>query len=198
MSFTSKTIISFLTKEECNTILDFSFNNLKLIPAEIINNTTDGVDNNIRKSNIVFYPYYKKFPFLLEKITKVLNENIGIKGFDLDYEHSEFQFTEYNIGDFFNWHKDVYGDEITEFNRYCSVVIQLNTNYEGGDLEIKTSTGGLLDFGEISKVEKGSGNLIIFLSDMYHRVTDVTAGNRYTLVNWVGLKKQNNYKKTLL
>jgi predicted 2-oxoglutarate/Fe(II)-dependent dioxygenase YbiX len=48
------------------------------------------------------------------------------------------------------------------------------------------------------QVEKGIGNLIIFLSNLEHRVTDVTMGNRYTLVNWVGLKKINNYKKTLL
>jgi predicted 2-oxoglutarate/Fe(II)-dependent dioxygenase YbiX len=46
--------------------------------------------------------------------------------------------------------------------------------------------------------EKGAGNLIIFLSNMEHRVTKITSGNRYTLVNWVGLKQINNFKKTLL
>ena len=48
------------------------------------------------------------------------------------------------------------------------------------------------------KVEKGIGNTIVFLSDIEHRVIGVKNGNRYTLVNWVGLKKINNYKKTLL
>ena len=33
---------------------------------------------------------------------------------------------------------------------------------------------------------------------MEHQVTPITNGNRYTLVNWVGLEKETNYKKTLL
>jgi predicted 2-oxoglutarate/Fe(II)-dependent dioxygenase YbiX len=47
-------------------------------------------------------------------------------------------------------------------------------------------------------VEKGVGNTIIFLSNIEHRVTPVEKGNRYTLVNWVGLKENNSFKKTLL
>jgi len=192
MPFTYKTIQNFLTKEECDLILKFTLENLSLKTAEIISQNMDGINTNTRKSNIVFYPYYTKFPFLLEKISKLLCENIAIKGFDLDYEYSEFQFTEYKDGDYFAWHKDVYGDKITEQDRYCSVVIQLNDEYVDGDLEIEITDG------EIIKVEKNIGSIIIFLSNMLHRVTNVKNGNRYTLVNWVGLKRQNNYKKTLL
>jgi Rps23 Pro-64 3,4-dihydroxylase Tpa1-like proline 4-hydroxylase len=192
MSFTHKTISNFLTELECKQILDFSLKNLVLSPAEIINTTTDGVDNLSRKSDIVFYPYYKKFPFLLEKTSKLLFNTLNVKGFNLDYKNSEFQFTQYNVGDFFNWHKDVYGDKITEFDRYCSIVIQLNNEYKNGDLELK------VDEDKIVIVEKGIGNLTIFLSDMEHRVNTITSGNRYTLVNWVGLIKEINYKKTLL
>jgi len=192
MPFTYTFIPNFLSKKECDEILNFSFDNLELTAAEIINDKVDGIDNNVRKSNIVFYPYYKKFPFLLEKITKLLKENIDVKGFDLDYEHSQFQFTEYHTGDFFNWHVDVYGDKITEFKRYCSIVIQLNEDYDNGDLEIKTTDNKTL------QIEKGAGNLIIFLSSMEHRVTTITNGDRYTLVNWVGLKEKINHKKTLL
>jgi predicted 2-oxoglutarate/Fe(II)-dependent dioxygenase YbiX len=73
------------------------------------------------------------------------------------------------------------------------MVIQLNDDYEGGDLQLKLEN----DNTQI-QVEKGIGNLIIFLSNLEHRVTDITRGNRYTLVNWVGLKQINNFKKTLL
>ena len=192
MSFTYKVIQNFLTKEECDKILNFTSENLILKPAEIVNYQMEGVNNEMRKSNVVFYPYYKEFPFLLQKTTKLLNENITIKGYDLDYEHSEFQFTEYNVGDFFSWHKDNDAHDITEFKRYCSIVIQLNDAYKNGDLEIKISEN------ESMTIEKGVGNLIIFLSDIKHRVTVVESGNRYTLVNWVGLKKKENFKKTLL
>lgn len=192
MSFTYKIVENFLTKEECDSILNFTFENLDLKTAEIISKNEEVINTKTRKSNVAFYPYYTKFPFLLEKISVLLNENIAIKGFDLNYQYSEFQFTEYNDGDYFAWHRDIYGDKITEEDRYCSVVIQLNDEYEEGDLEIEIADS------KVIKVPKNVGSIVIFLSNMLHRVTAVKNGKRYTLVNWVGLKKQNNYKKTLL
>jgi len=193
MSFSYVTKNGFLTKEECNKILNFSLENLKLKPSEIIyDNKPDVTNFDIRKSNQVFYPYYTKFPFLLEKMTNLLNENITVKGYDLDYEHSQFQFTEYNPGDHFNWHKDTYGGHVTNLDRYCSLVIQLNDGYEEGDLQLRDSSD------EVLTVEKGTGNLILFLSNIDHRVTSVKSGIRYTLVNWVRLKEKKDYKKTLM
>lgn len=192
MAFTYKSVSGFLTKEECEEILNFSLKNLIFSPAETATKDKRGVDTNFRKSNIVFYPYYKKFPFLLEKITKLLYNNINVKGFKLDYKNSEFQFTEYNTGDFFDWHNDMYVNKSAESNRYCSIVIQLNDDYENGNLEIKPADS------EIIIIEKGIGNLTMFLSDMEHRVSTITNGNRYTLVNWIKLEKENNYKKTII
>jgi predicted 2-oxoglutarate/Fe(II)-dependent dioxygenase YbiX len=186
VSFTHKTVSGFLTKEECDLLLNFSLDNLKLNIGETIGAYS-------RKSDVAFYPYYKTFPFLYEKINQVLSNEINVKGFDLNYKDSEFQFTKYTVGDYFNWHKDIIGDVITRQDRYCSMVIQLNDDYEDGDLEIK-----LTNDGNSLIVEKGIGNLVIFLSDMEHRVTNVTKGNRYTLVNWIGLKENQNFKKTLL
>ena len=192
MTFTHTAIPNFLTKEECNTILSFSLENLKLAPSEIINSTTDGVSGSLRKSSIQFYPYYAKFPFLLEKIDKLINQYISVKGFDLDYKHKPFQFTEYNPGDYHAWHKDVYGDKITNYDRYCSLVVQLNDKYEDGELQIRFTKN------ETFTIEKGIGNLTLFLSDTEHRVTPVKSGVRYTLVNWVSLVEKKEYKKTLL
>jgi Rps23 Pro-64 3,4-dihydroxylase Tpa1-like proline 4-hydroxylase len=184
---------NFLTKEECDEILNFSLKELKLIPSEIINNYTDGsVNDDIRKSNQVFFPYYTKFPFLLKKMNKLLNTYINVKGFDLDYEHSQFQFTEYHPGGHFNWHKDVIEDKVSDYDRYCSLVIQLNDDYKEGDLQIKDEKN------EILTIEKGTGNLILFLSNIEHRVQMIKSGTRYTLVNWVKLIEKKDYKKTLL
>lgn len=191
MSFTYTIEPQFLSKEECDTILNFSLENLELNPSKVIYNNTEEI-NDVRKSNQIYYPYYKKYPFLLEKMSKLLNKHINVKGFDLDYEHSEFQFTEYNIGGHFDWHKDVYGEKITNYDRYCSLVIQLNDNYEDGDLQIKNLNE------EIITVEKGVGNLILFLSDIEHRVIPVKSGSRYTIVNWIKLMEKKEYKKTLL
>jgi PKHD-type hydroxylase len=186
-------VSEFLTKEECNIILDFSLKELKLAPSKTFSDYTDGnVNTNIRESNQVFYPYYEKFPFLLEKMSKLLNQYIFVKGFDLDFEKSHFQFTEYHPDGHFSWHKDVDGNKITNYDRYCSLVIQLNDQYEEGDLQIKDNKN------ETLTIKKGTGNLILFLSNIEHRVTPVKSGIRYTLVNWVKLIEGKNYKKTLV
>lgn len=195
MQFRYKILPEFLTKEECDLLLNFSLKNLKLDTATLANTTGEAVktyDDKGRKSNIAWYQYYETFPFLYEKLSKVLIDEISVKGFDLDYLASPFQFTEYKIGDYFHWHKDTHGKVVTQEERYCSMVIQLNDKYDGGNLELKTPDADIL------KIEKRVGDLIIFLSNIEHRVTDVTLGCRYTLVNWVGLKHIDNFKKTLL
>jgi Rps23 Pro-64 3,4-dihydroxylase Tpa1-like proline 4-hydroxylase len=193
MAFTYTMVSEFLTKEECDMILDFSLKELVLGPSGIFNEEgLDGIYDDMRISNQVFYPYYEKFPFLLEKMGKLLNQHIFVKGFDLDFEKSQFQFTEYHPGGHFTWHRDVSGKKITDYDRYCSLVIQLNNEYEDGDLQIKDEKNEKLT------VEKGTGNLILFLSNIEHRVVPVKSGIRYTLVNWVKLKEKKDYKKTLL
>jgi predicted 2-oxoglutarate/Fe(II)-dependent dioxygenase YbiX len=195
MGFTHKIIPNFLTKEECDILLNFSLENLKLEPSQVMLNKNDefGIGKN-RKSNQQFYPYYEKFPFLLEKINNIVENYVQIKGYDLEYKKEEFQFTEYKVGDYFNWHTDssYHSKDTTIANRYCSIVIQLNDEYDGGNLELKLSKE------EDVIVEKGTGILSIFLSELTHRVIPITTGVRYTLVNWISIKPKKDYKKTLL
>jgi PKHD-type hydroxylase len=191
MSFTYTIEPEFLTKEECDIILNFSLENLMLIPPKVFYGDVEEI-NKVRKSNKMYYPYYIKFPFLLEKMSKLLNKYINVKGFNLDYKHSEFEFTEYNEGGYFDWHKDTYGEEITNYDRYCSLVIQLNDDYEEGHLQIKDNQNKTLT------VEKRTGNLILFSSSIQHRMLPVKSGVRYTIVNWIRLIEKKDYKKTLL
>lgn len=199
MGFTHKIIPNFLTKEECELLLNFSLKNFTLEPSQVMKDGKDNSDehtiSNQRKSSQKFYPYYEKFPFLLEKINNVVENYIQIKGFDLEYKEELFQFTQYNVGDYFNWHTDsnYHSKDNIIANRYCSIVIQLNDEYEDGNLELISSNNN-----ENISVEKGIGTLSIFLSELKHRVTPVTSGTRYTLVNWISTKPKQNYKKTLL
>jgi PKHD-type hydroxylase len=192
MAFTHIEVPNFLTKEECNEILDFSLKNLVLKPAILASNVEK---LKIRKSKVQFYPYYTKFPFLLEKISKVVDNYIQVKGYDLGYQREQFQFTQYEIGEYYNWHRDrepVGNTNVITAGRYCSIVIQLNEDYTDGNLELELFNE------ERVLVQKGIGNLIIFLSELKHRVVPVAAGKRYTLVNWIGIKPKENYKKTLV
>lgn len=176
-------IENFLTESECDFILKKYKNELKLETAIV----SDGkLKLDKRKSSVGFID---TIDGLDEKLINILKNSVSLKGFEVT-KLGKYQFTEYNTGDFYEWHTD--GDESLYSDRYCSIVIQLNTNYKDGDLEIKTSNN------EVISVTKGVGNLVIFLSSKKHRVTPITNGIRYTLVNWVGVKKIENFKKTLL
>lgn len=95
------------------------------------------------------------------------------------------QFTEYPPGAVYNWHQDCTKvpseAKLTPFDRQLSVCVQLShrNSYEGGDFRINPSgtKETIRDFIDI-------GDMIIFPSELYHKVTPVTEGIRYSLVTW--------------
>jgi PKHD-type hydroxylase len=90
------------------------------------------------------------------------------------YTAESLQYTEYDSEKegHYNWHIDIGEGEYA--GRKLSVVLLLNDDYEGGELEIW----------ERGFVPKGKGNLFIFPSYLLHRVTPVTEGIRKSLVLW--------------
>jgi len=85
------------------------------------------------------------------------------------------QFTQYGLNEYYEFHED--GPRLEDDMRKLSLVINISNpnQYKGGDFEF---TGGPLT--EISK----RGSVLVFPSDTTHRVTPVTYGKRYSLVNW--------------
>ena len=176
------TINNFLSAAECKSIIDFSLNSLILTQAKI-GKGEEKLDK--RDSKISFY-HYVEFPQLKEKILNKVNGVLQIKGYEINFSKT-LQFTEYKENQFYDWHTDIDGKD----SNYCSIVIQLNDNYTGGNLEIIENDG-------IISIPKKAGNLSIFLSEYSHRVSKVESGTRYSLVTWLSLEKQKNYKKTFL
>ena len=163
--------------------------------------TDDDVKNvqKIRNSNVVWLSdqwIYKEIqPFLQEA-----NESAG---WNYDWDFSEAcQFTKYGVGQYYGWHCDSwdkpYADEEPNPNlqgkvRKLSMTISLSdpSEYEGGNLEF--------DFRNYSKPDdekdrlsrrkecteiRPKGSIVVFPSYVYHRVTPVTKGTRYSLVCW--------------
>ena len=90
------------------------------------------------------------------------------------------QITRYTKDGFYGWHVDGTGSH-TELDgegntRKLSMSVILNSDYEGGDFEMR----GLEN--KVPRLEKGS--IIVFPSFIEHRVTPVTEGIRYSLVSW--------------
>lgn len=185
--FTHITIPNFLSKKECSDIINISLNNLNLIPAKIGNGNNLGFDTTYRNSNVAFTKYDNTFPYLKDKIKNVISEFIRIKGYELLFD-SNFQFTEYQTGGHYEWHTDSGG---ILSNRYCSLVIQLNEEYIGGDLKVIVNNEEII-------LERGIGNMFVFLSSLEHKVEKITEGKRYSLVNWFELKELSDFKKTLI
>ena len=103
-----------------------------------------------------------------------------------DIENDLIQYTQYNKGDFYNWHTDMDICDINEPDqlvRKLSFTLQLTNEdeYTGGNLEFA-------DFDDSSYrflVPKSRGTVIVFDSRTPHRVTPIESGIRKSLVGWV-------------
>ena len=153
----------------------------KLINLGKENWTRAEVDNKsiaaIRKSDIVWTEEQWVFD-LISPYMFTANERAGWK-YNI-VAAQDCQVTRYTKDGFYGWHVDGIGSH-TELDgegntRKLSMSIILNSDYEGGDLEMR----GLDN--QVPRLEEGS--IIVFPSFVEHRVTPVTEGIRYSLVSW--------------
>jgi predicted 2-oxoglutarate/Fe(II)-dependent dioxygenase YbiX len=179
-------IQQFITKEECDFIIDKCLNELELIDAPVYDNVSSvRLIEDKRKSKIAFT---NGLDDIGNKISKKLSELIEIKGFSLKLYN--FQFTKYENGDFFDWHTD--SSDTMYKERFLTIVIQLSDAYIGGEFQL------MLNNDEEITMESGVGNLFIFPAATKHRVKEIINGTRFSIVNWIHLEKIENYKKTIL
>ena len=177
-----RTVKHFLTKEECDSIVEeFSKSNLET--AGIGANFIGEELKRIRDSQVIL----TNIDWVKSKLKSFLKTELQFKGYELD-EIEKFQFTKYTNGGHYDWHTDT---GLNFGNRFCSIVIQLNDYYKGGELLYKKNSTEI-------KFEEGIGNLFIFNSSLEHKVNPITFGTRYSLVSWIKLKEIEGYKKTLL
>jgi PKHD-type hydroxylase len=102
------------------------------------------------------------------------------------HETETAQFTIYKKNQFYKWHQDSGKEEPNSKTiRKLSVTVSLSDpkDYKGGLLEIDNRR---MDTKSKFLVKEGlpQGSIIVFPSYMWHRVTPVTKGTRYSLVIW--------------
>ena len=117
--------------------------------------------NFIKKEIERLYTYYKiKFPQM---------QSIKINQIDL---------LKYSPGGKY----EIHTDHFTTFNRALSIIINLNDNYEGGDLVFTDQKEK-----EIKRLKLGKGSIVFFPSNfMYpHGIQPITKGTRYSIVSWL-------------
>ena len=102
------------------------------------------------------------------------------------------QITRYKKGGFYSFHRDGYGDHLSAYNnptnafmhghvRKLSMSVMLNDNFDGGAFEFASYTKEKCT---VTPIKASAGSVIVFPSEMEHRVAPVTKGIRYSLVTW--------------
>ena len=190
-----------LDKETCNKIRNSAKGKWEKSVVDTKKGTTDeerisgeklilGIDKNLRISDVVWaadqWIYDTIWPFMEEA-----NERTGWK-YDIR-SAEEMQITRYKKGGFYYFHKDGKGDHLSTYDlpdseflhgyvRKLSMSVLLNSNYEGGEFQFATYNK---EECEIHTPEfNKTGSIVVFPSDMEHRVAPVTKGKRYSLVTW--------------
>lgn len=91
-----------------------------------------------------------------------------------------FQYTEYSKDQKYDWHIDNRFDE--DDTRKLSFTLLLNDDFAGGDFQFELGSPG--DALRITTISMKKGDLVIFPSYVWHRVTPVNDGTRKSLVGW--------------
>jgi PKHD-type hydroxylase len=118
--------------------------------------------------------------WIYERLDALFAEAGAALGLEVAPMAEPLQLLRYDVGGHFQaWHSDGGYDKQAE--RLISVSVELSApeDHDGGDLEIMPV---LLGAGN----RPARGGARFFKSQAMHRVTPVTRGRRYALVNWAG------------
>ena len=132
--------------------------------------------------------------WIYKEIHPFVHEANRRAGWNFEWDRSEScQFTKYKLNQYYDWHTDAGStpyNKPNDFNshgkiRKLSATISLvdGSEYEGGDLELDFRNKEENDPHTIKNLRK-KGSIVIFPSFVWHRVTPVTSGQRYSLVCW--------------
>jgi len=132
--------------------------------------------------------------FIYDKINPFVQTANTQAKWNYEYDYCEAaQYTIYGKNQHYGWHTDQsdepYQSDDINFNGKtrklsCTLLLNNSNEYEGGDFEFD-----FRNFKTGSNIKKANelenqGDLIIFPSFMWHRVTPVTKGVRKSLVVW--------------
>ena len=143
------------------------------------------LQNTLRKSQHCWIPTSYWIGGFLWHYTMTANKDNFL--YDISHiENEMIQYTQYNEGDYYNWHTDMDICDINEPDqlvRKLSFTLQLTNDdeYTGGDLEFADFDDSTYRF----SVPKSRGTVIVFDSRTPHRVLPIKSGVRKSLVGWV-------------
>ena len=139
----------------------------------------------VRESHVVWL----NKPWIYKLIQSFVYEANEKAGWNFQWSWTEAtQFTIYKKNQHYNWHADQY-DYLDKNNRIRKISMTINLSdpkdYEGGVLEFdfrnqNNRSDCIVPCTQIAP----KGSIAVFPSFVFHRVTPVTKGTRYSIVAW--------------
>jgi len=201
-------IPEFLTEAQCDHICELAMELDNIEPGKMLDDAGYG-HLDARKCKISWLDHAtaekKGLGDEVENIYNYIDVQVNsvVEGMGLSdwviTERESFQYTQYEPGDGYGWHKDVYDAPYEEGHfkglvRKISGIVFLNDfdEWDGGDLQLENNWEWAPDqfwmrmnaFHPTINEEIKKGSAIIFQSDLWHRVTPITRGIRKSLVLW--------------
>ena len=137
--------------------------------------------------------------WIYDKVLPFINDANKKAGWNWKHDYIEqIQFTKYGLNQFYGWHADGNSDFLSVYKgkpnpsmngkvRKISVTINLvsGDEYEGGNLRFDYGPHAGKNRYKVCEEIRPKGSIIVFPSILYHQVTPITKGTRYSLVMWV-------------
>ena len=169
---------NFFSSDEINNIIKAG-TSLKLKEAKVGNLEKGSVNRDVRTTSISWLES-NECEWIYRRLTDlVLEANKKWFGFELDHIET-LQFSVYDKGNFYKKHVDHMFAGNGLFPRKLSFVVQLSdpNKYSGGKTLLHTSH-------ESFAIPQQKGCITLFPSYILHEVTEITKGQRISLVGWV-------------
>jgi len=170
---------NFINKEFCKKTCEY-IDNIGIDSLTTHSNNKEYrkvLGHTLGKERISDKIYFKK---IYDEIWKFV-ENYKIKFPQMEcFKIEQIDLLKYEAGGKYDYHCDNHG---TASPRTLSIIINLNDEYEGGDLVFGSQ---YLDT-EIKKVSLKTGSIVCFPSNFLfpHKIQPITKGIRYSIVVWL-------------
>lgn len=175
--FAPYTVTEAFTPEECARIIALA-QDAPMSDAGLVRNETD---HKVRRSELAWLDEREGADWVMDRILAlVARVNREVFDFALTEFAESPQVARYGADrhGHFGWHSDI-GAGAVASRRKLTMVVQLSdpSDYQGGVLE-------LMPDANIRTAEPARGAATFFPSFVLHRVTPVTAGERWSLTIW--------------
>jgi len=170
------------TQEECDSITQIC-ELLEFQKGKIGTAADSTLDKEVRNSDITWVHPTNQNDWIFKRLGALMGR-INYDKFQLDLDCFEpLQYSKYGPDQHYNWHTDTVNTPPNpELFRKLSFSVMLTDpkDYEGGELLLAPNGNNE----KCDSLKRNRGDIVVFYSNVPHKVAPVTKGERVTLVTW--------------